>query len=64
VFFVALQKNPVFGLGNCIAEGSNTLLNVNDLELVKGKIYTIWVVGSENADDDKEELKAHVFINR
>lgn len=46
------------------AEGSDTLLNVNDLELVKGKIYTIWVVGLEDTDDDKEELKAHVFINK
>jgi len=46
------------------AEGNNTVLNVNDLELVKGKIYTIWVVGLDDTDDDKEGLKAHVFINK
>ncbi|GGG96136.1 hypothetical protein GCM10007415_34180 [Parapedobacter pyrenivorans] len=44
-------------------EAKKTLLTVKDLELVKGKIYTIWVAGLEETGDAKKKLKAHIFTN-
>jgi len=44
-------------------DAKQTLLTVENLELVKGKIYTIWVAGLEETEDAKKELKAHIFIN-
>lgn len=45
-------------------EAKVTLLSIRDLELVKGKIYTIWVAGLQETDDIKKKLKAHIFINK
>src|SRR5690606_35704991 len=44
-------------------DAKQTLFTVENLELVKGKIYTIWVAGLEETEDAKKELKAHIFIN-
>lgn len=45
-------------------EAADTVLTVNDLELVEGKIYTIWVSGLQETDDEEKKLKARVFINK
>lgn len=44
-------------------EAEKTLLTITDLELAEGKIYTIWVSGLQETEEEKEELKAHIFIN-
>ncbi len=43
---------------------NETLLTIQDLELAKGKIYTIWVVGLKDSSDTKNKLKANVFVNK
>lgn len=45
-------------------EAEETVLTVNNLELTKGKIYTIWITGLQETDDVKKEVKAHIFVNR
>lgn len=46
------------------AEAADTLLTVNEFELVKGKIYTVWVSGLQDTDDEDKQLKARVFTNK
>lgn len=45
-------------------ETKDTLLSVNDVDLSKGKIYTIWLSGLKNDADDGQKLKVHTFVNK
>ncbi len=45
-------------------EAKETLLTVEDLDLAKGKIYTIWIAGLQETDDAKKKLRVHIFINK
>jgi|SRR5690606_15133634 len=45
-------------------EAEQTLLTVEDLDLVKGKIYTIWIAGLEDTDDDDKKLNVRIFTNK
>lgn len=46
------------------ADGDETILTVEDLTLVKGKIYTIWIAGLQETADVKKELQANIFVNK
>lgn len=46
------------------SETQKTLLTIKDFELSEGKIYTIWVSGLQETEEEAEELKAHIFINK
>jgi len=46
------------------SETKETLLTLKDFELSEGKVYTIWVSGLQETEEEEEELKAHIFINK
>lgn len=46
------------------SESKTVLGTISELDLVKGKIYTIWVSGLKETTDDKKEIKANVFVNK
>ena len=46
------------------AETQEPLLTIKDFELSEGKIYTIWVSGLQETEEEESELKAHIFINK
>lgn len=46
------------------ADAEETILNVEGLDLAKGKIYTIWVSGLQDPEDQGEALKARIFTNK
>lgn len=47
------------------AEAADTLLTISDFNVTKGKIYTIWVSGLQEVDeDDDTKLKARIFTNK
>ncbi|MFC3198071.1 DUF4397 domain-containing protein [Parapedobacter deserti] len=45
-------------------EAKETLLTVKDLELAKGKIYTIWIAGLQETNDEEKNLQANIFVNK
>lgn len=45
-------------------DAEQTILTVEDLTLAKGKIYTIWVSGLQDSEDEAEALNARVFTNK
>lgn len=40
------------------------LATITDLDLIKGKIYTIWVSGLKETTDNSKKIQANVFINK
>lgn len=50
---------------NIVNQATNEVLTtLNDVELTKGKIYTIWVSGLKESDDNNKQLKARLFTNK
>lgn len=50
---------------NIVDQATNEVLTtLNDVELAKGKIYTIWVSGLKESDDNSKQLKARLFTNK
>lgn len=46
------------------SESKAVLGTISELDLVKGKIYTIWVSGLKETTDEKKEVKANIFVNK
>lgn len=46
------------------AESKAVLATITDLDLVKGKIYTIWISGLKETTDEKKEINANIFVNK
>ncbi|HAO07120.1 MAG TPA: hypothetical protein DCQ50_09040 [Chryseobacterium sp.] len=46
------------------SESKATLATITDLELSKGKIYTVWLSGLKETADDKKKAQANIFVNK
>lgn len=46
------------------AGDKSVLLELKDVQLDNGRIYTVWLTGVKNATDDKMKPKANLFINK
>lgn len=45
-------------------ETNTVLATLTDLDIVKGKIYTVWSSGLKVTEDNKKKLQANAFVNK